>query len=541
MIGKDVKTDATGSPGSAGAPSGAKGGPGVTFRQEPSGSTGATSRLGRSSDNAKNAVAHGLGILFWLAVWFAAAALVGNDLLLAGPADAGAALVTDLADPVFWQAVANTSARILGAGTLSSLAGVALGALAYRFRWVAEGLSAPLQVMKSAPVACVIVVVLVAWGAGGALVTIVAFVAFPPFYVGMMQALESRPRQAEAVLRLAGVSKARVFAACIWPSALPFFTAASKTAVALSWRAGITAELLCLPMGSIGAAVYASKLTLDSAGLLALTVVVMVLSWVCEKAVVTLLDLSGRAGVRAACKRNTQTAAGNGGRAETVLSDGSHAEAADGGTVPTKDVTSAAIVLEDVGKAYGHHVALERLTLRVEPGQRVCLMAPTGSGKSTAIRLMLGMEQPDAGNARAAEPGSACTQGARIPERFGAMLQTPSLVEGLTALENVMLAARDDVSQEQARAALAGLLPEGGCDKAPSELSGGMKRLAELVRALLSGGQAIVLDEPFAGLDEESHRKACAFILDNLHGRPLVVATHDPVDAELLDARIARL
>lgn len=148
-MGKDVKTDATGSPGSAGAPSGAKGGPGVTFRQEPSGSTGATSRLGRSSDNAKNAVADGLGILFWLAVWFAAAALVGNDLLLAGPAQTTEALLGSFADAAFWQAVGTTTARILAAGTLSAAAGVVLGALAYRFSWVRHLMSAPLQVMKA--------------------------------------------------------------------------------------------------------------------------------------------------------------------------------------------------------------------------------------------------------------------------------------------------------------------------------------------------------------------------------------------------------
>ena len=178
-------------------------------------------RIKDSASNVENAVAHGLGVLFWVAVWFAVAAFVGNDLLLAGPVDAFAVLLRSLGEPSFWKATANTTARILVAGTLSSLAGIALGALAYRFRLVKEAMFAPLQVMKSAPVACVIVIVLVAWGSAGALVTIVAFVAFPPFYVNMMQALEARPRQAETVLRLAGVSKARVFAACIWPQPSP--------------------------------------------------------------------------------------------------------------------------------------------------------------------------------------------------------------------------------------------------------------------------------------------------------------------------------
>lgn len=459
-----------------------------------------------NASNVENAVAHGLGVLFWVAVWFAVAAFVGNDLLLAGPVDAFAALLRSLGEPSFWKATANTTARILAAGTLSSLAGIALGALAYRFRLVKEAMFAPLQVMKSAPVACVIVIVLVAWGSAGALVTIVAFVAFPPFYVNMMQALEARPRQAETVLRLAGVSKVRVFAACIWPAALPFFVAASKTAVALSWRAGITAELLCLPMDSLGSAVYASKLTLDSGSLLALTIVVMVLSWACEKAVVAVLQLTGRT-ARLAIR-------GGKGAASSVSP-----EAAGSG--------SAAIVMEEVRKGYDGNKVLEGFALCVRPGERVCLMAPTGSGKSTAIAVMLGAATADSGSVRA-------------PERFGAMLQTASLVDGLTACENVLLAAGSGVTEQQVREALRELLPQNACDRKPGELSGGMKRLTEIVRAMLSDGQAIVLDEPFAGLDEKSHLKACAFILENLHGRPLVVATHDRSDVDLLKAQMVK-
>lgn len=485
----------------------------------------------QNASGMENAVAHGLGVLFWVAVWFAVAAFVGNDLLLAGPMDAFAALLRSLGEPSFWTATANTTARILAAGTLSSLAGIAIGALAHRFRLVKEAMFAPLQVMKSAPVACVIVIVLVAWGSAGALVTIVAFVAFPPFYVGMMQALEARPRQAETVLRLAGVSKVRVFVACIWPSALPFSVAASKTAVALSWRAGITAELLCLPMDSLGSAVYASKLTLDSGNLLALTIVVMVLSWACEKAVVALLQLSGKA-ARLAVR-------GGKGAKQGGLPENKADESFDGSSGPTEPSPfagqtssptaplnpEAAIVVEEVRKGYDGNKVLEGFALRVAPGERVCLMAPTGSGKSTAIAVMLGAAEADSGSVHA-------------PERFGAMLQTESLVGGLTACENVLLEAGNGVTEQQVREALRELLPQDACDKEPCELSGGMKRLTEIVRAMLSDGQAIVLDEPFAGLDEESHRRACAFILENLHGRPLVVATHDRGDVDLLKARM---
>lgn len=451
----------------------------------------------------KDAGGPALGIAFWVALWFALAALVGNELLFAGPLETARALAHGFTEARFWEAVNGTTARILATTAGASMAGVAAGALAHRFWWFRQLTAPALQVMKSAPVACVIVIVLVAWGSAGALIAIVAFVAFPPFYVGMMQALDERPRHTEEVLKLAGVSRWRSFACCAWPAALPYFRAASKTAVALSWRAGITAELLCLPLGSIGSQVYASKLTLDSGQLLAWTITVMVLSWLTEKAALALLRLSGRA-ARLALRRRTQPKDGAANRLPEAL------------------------VWEGASRAFGSLRVLEAFSLHVAPGERVCLMAPTGTGKTTALHLALGFTEPDSGSTSA-------------PDRVGAMLQAPALVESLTALENVLLAAASDVTERDVERALDELLPEGGAQLEPAQLSGGMKRLTELARALLSAGRAIVLDEPFAGLDAKTRERACAFILDHLEGRPLILATHDETDAQLLDATIIRL
>ena len=455
------------------------------------------------TQTAKDAGGFALGILFWVVVWFAVAAFINNDLLLAGPLDTLCSLGNSLAEPNFWSAVGTTSLRILVTGTIAAVAGVILGALGYRFALVRRIFAPALQVMKSAPVACVIVIVLVAWGANGALIVIVAFVAFPPFYVGIQQALAERPRATENVLRLEGVAQWRIFFACAWPAALPFFTAASKTAVALSWRAGITAELLCLPLGTIGAAVYTSKLTLDSAELLVWTIMVMVLSWLTEKVVLGLLRLSGHS-YRLALRglpANTRT----------------------------NEVTSAspALTLRNVSKSYDSTGVIEDLSLYVMPGERVCLMAPTGSGKSTTLGILLGLTTPDSGTIEAPHP-------------LGVVLQECTLARDLTAQQNIALAA-STASAAEIETALNELLPAEATAKKATELSGGMKRLTELVRALLSPGRAIILDEPFAGLDTETHERACALIRANLHDRPLIIATHDEHDAARLDAEIVRL
>lgn len=443
-------------------------------------------------------------VLFWVAVWLVAACTVDNDLLLASPVDVAASLAANFASALFWATVAASGARIAATSVACAALGTVLGLMAVRFRLV-DRLCAPLVlVMKSAPVACVAVILLVMLGPAGAVVVVVAFVSLPPFFVAATEAARARPRDAERVLALMGVTPARVFLACTWPACVPFFKAAAKTAVATSWRAGVTAELLGVPLGSIGSAVYVSKLMLDAAGLLAWTIVVMACGWACEKLAVALVGLTEKS-------RRLALRGKKGGEGEKPAAPASR---------------RAPISLSDIDKSYGESAVLDGVSLHVSPGQRVCLMAPTGSGKTTLLRMALGLEHPDAGSVER-------------PSRVGVVLQAPTLVENLTAWENVLVVA--GAPSNAARAQLEALLPPGCADKPACDLSGGTRRLTEVARAVFSPGEAVVLDEPFAGLDEQTRLRACAFVLDHLNGRALVVATHESQDACALDARTVAL
>lgn len=455
-------------------------------------------------------------------MWALAAAAVGNGLLLASPADALASLAAQLRTAEFWQAVAISGGRIVAAACASALLGALLGFLSARFRVAERLLVPPLQVMKSAPVACVAVVLLVSLGASNAVWIIVAFVALPPFYAAAREAKEQRDRDTERVLALMGTSRWQIFMACTWQAALPFFRAAARTAFALSWRAGVTAELLGVPLGSIGAAVYMSKLTLDSAGLLAWMTVVMLLGWLSERLAAAILDLSGKAALRAALARRTGVA----GVSAVALEKERAVEGA--AETSSSEYENAAITCTNISKSYGDASVLENVSLAVSAGERVCLMAPTGAGKTTLVRIALGLETSDGGTA------------AR-PARAAVALQQATLLEDATALENVMVVAASRASEQEVRAALESLLPPNAVDECARNLSGGTRRLVEIARALFSAGACVVLDEPFAGLDAQARRRACAFILDNLHDRPLLVTTHNADDAALLNARIVTL
>jgi NitT/TauT family transport system permease protein len=451
---------------------------------------------------------YGAAIIFWLALWIAIALIVGNPILIASPSETLLSFVQNLIEPDFWEAVLRTGMRIVCVSLVSALIATLLGFLAARINFIKVLLAPAMQVMKSAPVACIIVIVLVAAGSLGALVAIVAFVTIPPFYVAALEAQQARKIDIERVLLLEGAGKLRVFLASTWPTMLPFFSAAAKTAIALSWKAGITAELLCIPLDSIGAAVYAAKLTLDTPALLMWTITVMVLGWLNEKIAVGLLDASGKSARIARYARSSKQAA---------LSDG---------TILPPSNSSVALELDRVRFSYADRLVLDDCSLRIGPDERLCLMAPTGTGKTTLLSLLIEKIEPQEGLISR-------------PVCLGVVLQENTLIDDLSALQNVELTCRSGIDRNELVRKLTNLLPENTLHTKAAQLSGGTRRLTEIARALLSPGEAIVLDEPFTGLDRETNDHAATFILEHLEGRPLLFTTHDPKDAQRLDAHIA--
>jgi len=174
------------------------------------------------------------------------------------------------------------------------------------------------------------------------------------------------------------------------------------------------------------------------------------------------------------------------------------------------------ITLTKVSKSYGNGPILEDLSFTLEPGKPLCVTGPSGRGKTTLLRLVLGLEAPDAGTVE-------YSSGQR--PRFGAMFQEDRLFDHLDAVENLRLAVGEK-DRAALRAALRELLPEDALSRPVSALSGGQRRRVALVRALRPSREAVVLDEPFTGLDAAAAAQASAFILRELGDRPLILALH---------------
>ncbi len=172
------------------------------------------------------------------------------------------------------------------------------------------------------------------------------------------------------------------------------------------------------------------------------------------------------------------------------------------------------IQIEELCKRYGDKVLFEHLNLRVE--KPAVLWAPSGWGKTTLLRILMGLEQPDGG--RVTGVG-----------RVGAVFQENRLCRALNAVQNVALVTPDGKGDPEAIRRDFGLLGMQGAALAlpTARLSGGQKRRTALLRALWAEADTLLLDEPFTGLDPAAMQQAAALLRQRCAGRSALLATHD--------------
>ena len=439
------------------------------------------------TERMKAVAAAGAVAAFWLAVWVFAAALVAQPLILPGPGAVVVALLGLVRDASTWAILAGSGTRILGGLALAAVCGGVLAGVSVRSRAFARLVAPALSFVKATPVACVVVLLLIWLGSARVSIAAVFLMALPGVYFSLVEGLTQVDKPLEQMFRLHGVRGCRLFCAHTWREVLPFVLSCARAVIGMSWKAGVAAELIGMAAGTVGERIYQAKLLIETADLLAWTVLVVAASWACERVLVWLLRASGSATWRIAVRAHgcAGGSAGGGAAAELSLVVGDRAPWAP---------------------------ALDGLVLRVPAGGRACVMGASGVGKSTLLALVAG----------------ECTPCSMV-------FQDVRLVEDASVLDNVLVCADAHVDASGAASLLRLLVPGVDVHARVAELSGGQRRRVEIVRALLCPGDAVILDEPFTGLDTAA-RDACAeVVLDLLDGRILLLAMHDAADARPLN------
>ena len=188
------------------------------------------------------------------------------------------------------------------------------------------------------------------------------------------------------------------------------------------------------------------------------------------------------------------------------------------------------IIITDLCKTFDDNEVLKNVNITLKDNSIYCLMGTSGIGKTTLLRILMGLEHADSGSISGIDIKS-----------ISCMFQEDRLIHDLSAIDNVRIVLRGKNNRDEISNNLLSILPDDSLHMPVSSLSGGMKRRVALARALSYPGKLIILDEPFTGLDKDTKLNVIDYILKMRNNRTLLITTHGTDDANLLGAEIIKL
>lgn len=432
-------------------------------------------------------------ILFWVLLWQIFAMVIGNDILLATPLQTVMTFGGLLSTADFWQTVGVSLLRI-GAGFWGGMAvALLLAVLSSRFAWLEELLSPLITLCKAVPVAVFVVLLLLWWGSSALAVAVCFLMVLPNIYLSTLSGLKSMDWRLSEMAAVFQMPLKTRFLYIFRPQLKPFLNSSMKLALGMCWKSGVAAEVIGTPDFSIGEKLYLSKIHLDTAGVFAWAVVIILLSAGFEWLMLGMAEVFWN--WEPDCWRIQKGDIVRNGAGEDLSMD---------------EKEHGSLVVENLSKSYDGQPVLAGVSAVYEAGGIYYLTSPSGSGKTTLLRILTGLETPDGGKI--------------TPKlKYSMLFQENRLCEEYSALRNVELITG---SECRAKEALSELLEEDAWNKPCSRLSGGMKRRVALVRAMEADSQCVLLDEPFTGMDAETRKRAEDYIRRRQNGRIIIIATH---------------
>jgi NitT/TauT family transport system ATP-binding protein len=182
-----------------------------------------------------------------------------------------------------------------------------------------------------------------------------------------------------------------------------------------------------------------------------------------------------------------------------------------------------------LNKAFGSHAVLKNANMVFPAGKCTAVMGDSGCGKTTLLRILMGLEPYDSGEI------------AGTPKYIGVVFQEDRLLSEFSVLSNIAFAADRGVTKELILRHLAELGLRERARQSAGELSGGMKRRVAIARAMLAKKELLLLDEPFKGLDAQNRDRTAAYIKRHSEGVTTILVTHDADEVALMDATLIRI
>ena len=220
-------------------------------------------------------------VAVWLAVWELASLYIGQEILLVSPVSVLRRLTVLAVQSDFWGSIAFSFFRIIGGFLLASLCGTLLASLSAAFRFVRDLLAPAMAAIKAVPVASFIILVLI-WVPSRNLSVVISFLmVLPVIYTNVLGGILSTDRK---LLEMAQVFRIPL------SQLLPYLRTGFSLSLGLCWKAGVAAEVIGIPKGSIGEKLYEAKVYLETPDLFSWTLVIVLISVIFEKLFLRFID-----------------------------------------------------------------------------------------------------------------------------------------------------------------------------------------------------------------------------------------------------------
>lgn len=464
-----------------------------------------------------------LTVSLWMMIWQVVAVRIDNQIFLPSPVETMESFLQLLQSEEFFYSIFHSLGSIAKGFLLGVWIGTFLAMVASISEFLETFISLPIRMIKATPVASFTILALFWMDSSKLSILVSFFMVFPVIYTNVFTGIQKTEVK---LLEMANVFQIRwYYRVCFLyvPAVLPYLFSACSVAIGLAWKSGIAAEVIGLTKNSIGNHLYQAKIYLEMPELFAWSFVIISISILSEFLVLWLLRLLEQ--------KLYETSEREVKELEDTIEVQMQEEVINNLQTTKAYVTKnqiekekqyeSSIKLKDITKAYRKHLVLNQVSLELTSKQPIAIMGTSGVGKTTLLRIVLGVEKPDVGS----------IQKENVIEKYSVVFQENRLCEQLTVEKNLRMICRTKKQREEIPELLNKLGLSGCAKQKVYSLSGGMKRRVAIGRAILFDGAIVLMDEPFQGLDVKTKEIVLCLIKEKLKGKIVLLITHEEKEA----------
>ncbi|WP_075780766.1 ATP-binding cassette domain-containing protein [Marinitoga sp. 1137] len=438
-----------------------------------------------------------LGFLIIYLVWHMAAYYLHNELLVPYPHNVFLRLLSFFKTKDFYIDLFSTISKIILGFIISTIIGIPFGILSGLSEKFFKIFRPTLMIIQSSPVVSYIAIAMLWFGIGFYTPVFVSFmVVFPIVVLNISEGIKSTDKKLLEMAKVFEIPDKKILTKIYIPSLVPFLKSTLNLISGNLWKAVVIGEFLAGERG-IGVGLSFSKIALDTEGVFAYSVLLAILGLSSEK----------------------------------LLKNLSHLKRKDRGKIPhiknsiniKKERNLQNIIIEDLNKQFDDNVILQGFNITFYHNKINIMLGESGIGKTTILNLIAELLKPD--------KGVIIKKG-----KIGYIFQDDRLIPWLTVYENLEL-VNEKIDTEELEKLLEFLnLSKDVLLMYPDELSGGMKKRINILRAIVYEPDIILMDEAFSSLDISTKYKVMNELLNIQKERlyTIVMVTHDPFEVSVL-------